>query len=215
MLKAIFWDNDGVLVDTEGLYYQANRDTLSEIDIQLTIDQYRTISLDQGQSVVNLARYKGYNDEQVVKLRQQRDALYIKILKQGVRIFPGVEETLRHLHGKAAMGIVTSSPKTYFNVIHRQTGLLSFFNLILTREEYKESKPNPEPYLLALERSGSKPEECLVIEDTLRGLEAAKAAGIPCIIIPNEFTKHQHFVGAAKVLNNITELGSLIDNHYI
>ena len=73
MLKAIFWDNDGVLVDTEILYYQANRETLEKIDINLTVDQYRTISLDQGQSVVNLARYKGYTDEQILELRRLRD----------------------------------------------------------------------------------------------------------------------------------------------
>jgi len=215
MLKAIFWDNDGILVDTEALYYQANRDILSTIDIRLTPEQYRSISLDQGQSVLNLARYKGYSDDQITALRQTRDTCYIQLLKQGVRIYPGVEETLRALHGKAAMGIVTSSPKSYFNVMHRQTGLLPFFNLILTREDFTRTKPDPEPYLLALKLAGTKPEESLVIEDTLRGLEAAKAAGIPCIIIPNELTKHQHFSGAEKILSQITDLVSLIDNHYI
>ncbi|MBN1781714.1 HAD family phosphatase [bacterium] len=210
MLKAILWDNDGVLVDTETLYYRANRETLAEIGIELTEEQYLSISLDQGQSVVNLARYRGCTDEQISDLRQKRDLRYIGLLKQGVRVFPGVEETLRFFHGKIAMGLVTSSPRPYFDVIHRQTGFLPFFNLILTREDYEKAKPDPEPYLKALERSGLEPGECVVIEDTKRGLEASRAAGIPCIIIPNSYTRHQGFSGAWHVISDIRKLPSLI-----
>lgn len=214
MLKAIFWDNDGVLVDTETLYFQANQEILTEVEINLTQDIYRTISLDQGQSVVNLARYKGFNESQIRELRQKRDDLYSRILQQGVRIFPGIIETLRALHGKIAMGIVTSSPRPHFDIIHRQTGMMPFFNLIITREDYKNAKPKPDPYLLALEWSGLKPNECLVIEDTLRGLESSKAAKIPCVIIRNDYTRDQLFNGAEIVLNQVSELLPYLKNRY-
>lgn len=212
MLKAIFWDNDGVLVDTEMLYYEANRDTLAEIEISLSFDQYRTISLDQGLSVIDLARYKGFQENQIADLRRIRNSRYINLLKRGVRILSGVEETLRRLHGKAAMGIVTSSTKECFDVIHQQTGFLPFFNLVLTREDYPNSKPHPDPYLRALEISGLDPGDCLVIEDTLRGLESAKAAGIPCVVVSSAYTEQQHFPGALKVIRRIPEIVTLIDN---
>jgi len=211
MLNAIFWDNDGVLVDTEMLYFQANRDTLKTIGIELSIDQFCTISLDQGQSVINLARYKGYNDNQLSNLRKMRNNQYLRLLKRGVRIMPGVEDTLRQLHGRVAMGIVTSASKASFDVIHRQTGLLPFFNLILTREDYSHSKPDPAPYLLALEHSGLKSGNCLAIEDTMRGLESAKAAGISCVIVTHAYNTQQHFPGAFKVIKKITELVPLVD----
>ena len=104
------------------------------------------------------------------------------------------------------MALVTSSTREYIDVIERKTGYLRFFDAVITREQYQRSKPDPESYLLALTALGMKPEDCLVIEDTLRGLNAARAAGIPCLIIPNSFTRHQHFTGALKVLSDITRL---------
>jgi beta-phosphoglucomutase-like phosphatase (HAD superfamily) len=67
------------------------------------------------------------------------------------------------------------------------------------------SKPHPEPYLLAVKRSGFRKEECLVIEDSERGLMAAKAAGLRCIVVPSEFTRGSSFAGAYKVLENLRE----------
>ena len=107
------------------------------------------------------------------------------------------------------MGIVTSSRKDHFEIIHKQTGFLKYFDFIVTSEDVKNTKPDPEPYLKALELSGMKKEECIVVEDSERGLRAAIAAGLKCYIIPTELTKNSDFTGAEKVLNNIKEILSL------
>ncbi len=125
MLKAIFWDNDGVLVDTEGLYYQANRKILAETGIELTPDDYRRISLNNGQSVLNEAARNGYTRQQIAELRLRRDEVYVQLISQGVRIFSGARETLEHFRGRVLMGLVTSSPRKYFDAVHAQTGLVS------------------------------------------------------------------------------------------
>jgi HAD superfamily hydrolase (TIGR01509 family) len=104
------------------------------------------------------------------------------------------------------MGIVTSSRPDHFAIIHRRTGFLKYFQFAITLGDYSHSKPNPEPYLLAIERSGFRAEECLVIEDSERGLTAAKEAGIRCIVIPNEFTRSSNFAGAYKVLGSLKEI---------
>jgi beta-phosphoglucomutase-like phosphatase (HAD superfamily) len=104
------------------------------------------------------------------------------------------------------MGIVTSSEPDPFALIHQRTGLLPYFRFVLTASDYTHKKPHPEPYLLAVERSGCRQEECLVIEDSERGLTAAKAAGLRCIVVPSEFTRGSNFVGAYKVLENLPEL---------
>jgi beta-phosphoglucomutase-like phosphatase (HAD superfamily) len=83
---------------------------------------------------------------------------------------------------------------------------LPYFHFVLTASDYTHSKPHPEPYLLAVERSGFRPEECLVIEDSERGLTAALAAGLRCIVVPNAFTRGSNFAGAYKVLESLTEL---------
>jgi beta-phosphoglucomutase-like phosphatase (HAD superfamily) len=72
------------------------------------------------------------------------------------------------------------------------------------------TKPHPEPYLMAIERSGFAPEECLVIEDSPRGLAAAVSAGIRCIVIPSKFTDSNNFAGAYKILKSIKELPSML-----
>jgi HAD superfamily hydrolase (TIGR01509 family) len=84
------------------------------------------------------------------------------------------------------MGIVTSSRSDHFALIHQRTGFLPYFRFVLTAGDYSRSKPDPDPYLRAIERSGVERDECLVIEDSERGLIAATAAGIRCIIVPNE-----------------------------
>ena len=121
-------------------------------------------------------------------------------------IIDGVQEVLDALHGTYVMGVVTRSQQDHFAVIHQTTGLLTYFHFVLTASDYTHSKPHPEPYLLAVERSGFRKEECLVIEDSARGLTAAKEAGIRCIVVPSEFTRGSNFVGAYKVLENLTEL---------
>jgi HAD superfamily hydrolase (TIGR01509 family) len=108
------------------------------------------------------------------------------------------------------MGIVTSSRKDHFDLIHKFTNILRYFDFVLTADDYKRFKPDPEPYLKALARTGCDREECLVVEDSLRGLESAKVAGIRCIIVPNAMTKGCDFPGAYKVLERVTDIVSAL-----
>ncbi len=84
--------------------------------------------------------------------------------------------------------------------MHGEIGLTRYFEFVLAREDYGKSKPNPEPYLLALERLGMKAESCIAVEDSERGLAAARAAGLRCLVIPNEITRSCTFSGATAVL---------------
>ena len=204
--KFIFWDNDGVLVDTEGLYFQASQEALATIGFALTMQQFITISLASGRSVFELATA----DPQLMdELRHWRNQRYSALLAKQTLLLPGVRETLLQLAGHSQMAIVTSSRRDHFNLIHANTGLLHLFDFILCREDYHAAKPDPEPYLLALRRSGCRPEQCLVIEDSARGLAAAKAAGLTCWVIPSAQTRGQDFTAADRVLQHLGELSQL------
>jgi beta-phosphoglucomutase-like phosphatase (HAD superfamily) len=115
----------------------------------------------------------------------------------------GAVKTLTALHGKVAMAIVTSSRRDHFDLIHRRNGLLSYVDFILTREDYRHSKPNPEPYLKALDRAKLAPAECLVVEDTRRGLQAALEAGLRCIVVPNRLAPDNDFPGAYRIFSDL------------
>lgn len=210
MIKSIFWDNDGILVDTEKLYYKATKLTFEKIGIDLTDEMYVQYFLKQSHGTWHLARELGYDEGTISLLRRDRNQLYSSLLETEIEIIEGAESVLRELYGKVKMGIVTSSRKDHFEIIHKQTGFLKYFDFVITGDDVKNTKPDPEPYIKALKISGMKREECIVVEDSERGLKAALQAGIPCYIIPTHLTLDSDFTGAEKVLNNIKEILSLI-----
>lgn len=206
----IFWDNDGVLVDTERYYLQANREALGIVGIPLSDELFVEISLTRGHSLLELARAQGHAEERIAELKEWRDNRYAQLLGKKDTTLPGVQATLNALHGKVKMAIVTSSLKNHFDIIHKQSGLLTFFDFCITRGDYLNSKPHADPYLLALRKSGEEPHNTLVIEDSPRGLQAAKAAGLTCWVIPGEHTSKQKLRGADRILSNIEELPGLL-----
>ncbi len=212
MIKAIFWDNDGVLVDTEILYYQACKETFANIGIHLTEDIYVEYFLNRSSGTWHLAEQKGFGSNEIIKLREQRNLLYSNLLKEHAKSIDGAEETLKKLYGKFVMGVVTSSRPEHFDIIHKRSGLLKYFDFVLTSEDYSETKPSPAPYLKAIEISGFEKNECVVVEDSARGLNAAVSASLKCFVIPTELTKHSDFSRAEKILTSIKEVPELLLN---
>jgi HAD superfamily hydrolase (TIGR01509 family) len=211
MIKAILWDNDGVLVDTEHLYFLATRQVLASVGVTLTEEMYVELLLVQGRGAWHLAEEKGVNATEVAQLRDRRNALYLKLVNTQAKVIEGVEEVLSTLRSKYLMGVVTSSKREHFESIHSKTGLMKYFAFVLTGEDYGRHKPDPEPYVLAVERTRFKKEECVAVEDSERGLISATSAGLKCIVIPRGLTRSGKFVGAYKVLGNIGELPAELD----
>jgi HAD superfamily hydrolase (TIGR01509 family) len=208
MIEAILWDNDGVLVDTEGLYYEANREILAELGVELSHALFADYSLRQGRTVFDLA--PGLHPDEFDRLRRRRNVRYEALITEGVRVFDGVEACLRDLHGRLPMAIVTSSNAEHFESIHAQTGLLRYFEFALKNGDYDRHKPHPEPYLTAASRLGLEPEQCLVVEDTERGLRAAVAAGMRCLVIPHELSSFGDFSAAHAVLDEVCEVPAVL-----
>jgi HAD superfamily hydrolase (TIGR01509 family) len=203
-VQALLWDNDGVLVDTEPLYFRATREILAGVGIELDEARYIEISLRRGGSLLDLVQDRG--PAQVEQLRDARNARYAELLTSDLRVIDGVAECLEALHGRVPMAIVTSSLRSAFESIHRQTGLLGYFEFALTSGDYAAHKPHPEPYLSAAERLGVAPEECVVIEDTERGLQSATRAGMRCLVIPNSLTRGFEFQTAHAVLDSVRDV---------
>lgn len=210
MLKAIFWDNDGVLVDTEELYFEATRAVLQEAGFALSAAEYADLSLNQGRSMFELVR-AAMGDDEVERLRGMRNTRYAERLTLGVAALEGVEAVLSALHGRLTMGVVTSSNADHFEIIHRTTGLLRYFDFVLTNRDYAHTKPHPAPYLAALQRCRLTADECVVIEDSERGLASARAAGLRCIVVPRGLTRGGSFAGAYRVLDDTREIAAVLE----
>ena len=211
MIKAIFWDNDGVLVDTERLYFQANQETFAAAGVALSERDYVELFLRQDKGAWHLLEQRDVSAADIQRLRDERNARYGELLAREARVIDGVVDVLDALHGRYAMGIVTSSRRDHFDVIHGRTDLLKYFDFVLTSGDFKRSKPHPDPYLMAVERSGLAPDECVAIEDSERGLEAAATAGIRCIVIPTALTRGGRFARASRVVRDVADVPALLE----
>ena len=210
MIKAIFFDNDGVLVDTEHLYYEATRAILAEVGAEVSEAQFIDLSLRQGRSIFDLISDR-FDVPALDAMRRRRNERYGTLLAAGVPPLDGVAEVLEALQGRARLAVVTSSNPEHFDAIHAGTGLLRFFEFAITNRDYARSKPHPDPYLTALARSGVAADEAIAIEDSERGLAAARAAGLRCIVVPRGLTRGGEFAGAHRVLAETREIVSVLE----
>ena len=205
-IEAIFWDNDGVLVDTEQLYFQTTQGVLASAGVQLTQDEYVELFLVQGRGAWHLAEARGVAPQEIDRLRERRNAIYADCLERAPLVAAGIAAVLEQLRGKYVMGIVTTCSRDHFDVIHRRSGLLTYFDFVLTADDYTRKKPHPEPYLCAVARSGVDRDACVAIEDSERGLASATAAGLRCLVVPTPLTRGRAFAGAHRVLEHVSDI---------
>ena len=210
MIKAIFFDNDGVLVDTEHLYYAATNAILAEVGAAVSEAEYIEINLRHGRSVFDRLRHR-FDEPAIEALRRQRNARYSAMLQAGVPPLDGIADVLDALQPRARLAVVTSSNPDHFDLIHAATGLLRFFEFAITNRDYERSKPHPDPYLTALDRAGCRAAEVIAIEDSERGLAAARAAGLRCIVVPRGLTRGGRFDGAHRVLESTREIVAAVE----
>ena len=207
--KYILWDNDGVLVNTEQWYFAATREALAELGVHLPIDAYQQIMI-QGRSSWELAAQAGVDPQQIKDGQDLRDELYRTYLRNNDLRIKGVFEVLSELAQHYQMAIVTTCRRDDFELIHSNLDLLQFMQFVLTREDYAESKPHPEPYLTALQKFSATSSQALVVEDSERGLRAAQAAAIDCAVVDYHFTRGHDFSAAQYRLQTLTELLQLL-----
>jgi HAD superfamily hydrolase (TIGR01509 family) len=209
----LLFDHDGVLVNTEHLYYESTRRQLASLNIDLDLPHYMRVMV-TGSDVWEMARDQGITEEAISRGRLQRNELYQQLLSGEDLSIAGVEGVLVELKQRFAMAIVTTCKDADFAYIHDRPestlNILPHMDLVLTRSSYTNSKPHPEPYLTALERFSIAPEQALVIEDSERGLRSAVAAGIDCAVVEYAFTATQDFSKATYRIKSLNELTTLL-----
>ncbi|MCT7617894.1 HAD family phosphatase [Aliarcobacter butzleri] len=208
--KYILFDNDGVLVETENWYYEANKKALKKLGLDLDFDFYQSIMI-KGGSAFELAEINQIENDVIEKHRKIRDEYYQEFLLTKDLAIPNVKKVLNNLSKKYKMAIVTTSRRVDFELIHKNKGISDFMEFILCVEDYAKAKPNPEPYLKGLEKFGAKNEETIVVEDSQRGLISAVNAKIDCAIVKNKFTITQDFSKAKYFLETIEELEAILN----
>ena len=201
----ILLDHDGVLVDTEPLYFRATQSCVADLGVDLLLSEYLSL-MAVGRNVWDLARQVGANDVEIRQARDRRNSLYRELLASEPIDIEGVVEVLTELAHRYRIAIVTTALPEDFELIHRNRTIVSKVDFVVTRDAYENSKPHPDPYLEALKRFGIGPEVALAVEDSQRGLSAAVAAGIDCAVVHNEFTATQDLSKATYQLERLGDL---------
>jgi HAD superfamily hydrolase (TIGR01509 family) len=211
MIKAILWDNDGVLLDTEILFFEITKSAFLRLGLDLTEEIWGREYLGTGKGSRDIALSLGGDPDHVLSVMDERNALYNRILEQPPPVRPLVHEILSALFGKVKMAIVTGSHREQLLTMHKSNRLLNFFDTIITGDDYTHSKPHPEPYLTAMKELDVNEEHCIAVEDSPRGLASAQAAGIQCIIVPTRLTQMLEFPNALSIEQDVSGVLKYID----
>ncbi|WP_419764527.1 MAG: HAD family hydrolase [Arcobacter sp.] len=207
--KYILFDNDGVLVETEAFYFEASKRALKEFfNVNIHFDEYMKIMTD-GKGVWVAAPRA--TQEEIIIARNQRDIYYQEYLKKEDIAIDNVHDILYELSKKYKMGIVTTSRRVDFEIIHNNRGITYFMDFVLCVEDYARSKPHPDPYLKGLELFNAIKEQAIVVEDSERGLISAYKANIDCVIVHNEFTKTQDFSKAKYKIEKLEDILNILN----
>lgn len=209
-IKAICWDHDGLLVDTEILFFEATRNAFAKAGALLSAETWSSEYLGKGLGTESIALSLGLTKSQATQTILQRNQDYFARLESSPPLRSNAKEVLGALKGGLPMALVTGSAREQIMTVHRRTKLLDCFDCIITREDYKKCKPAPDSYLMAATRLGIRPQSCLAVEDSRRGLLAAVSAGMKCIVVPNSLTIGQDFLSAHACETDLTGILSHI-----
>ena len=207
MRRTILWDNDGVLVDTEKWFFEANRRALAELGVSASWEQFEEINLKHGESLLPLSGLEG---EPLRELFARRDDLYSELLRSEDIAITGMAELLGRLKDQFQMGIVTASHREHFEIIHARSGLLEHVEFSVVREDYPRGKPHPDGYFAGIERSGIGADRCIAVEDSPRGAAAARAAGLECLFFTPGVGRERRAEGVRARVDSVEALEAAI-----
>jgi HAD superfamily hydrolase (TIGR01509 family) len=208
-MQYLLWDHDGVLVDTERWYFEATRIVLGHAGIELSEADYLR-RMATGRGSWHLLEQQGYSAAEIAACRDERNAIYQDFIRTRDIEIEHVDEVLESLAVDFRMAIVTTARRVDFDLIHAERDIVRHFEFTLTVEDYPRAKPHPDPYQAALDRFGANAGEAVAIEDTSRGLAAARAAGLPCVVIAHPFTAAQDFTDATRIVEGIRDVPAAV-----
>lgn len=205
MIKAVIFDFDGLIVDTETPEYESWQEIFQEYGAELDLDLWqRFIGRGFGSFDVyeHLARVSG-KDVNREALRPRMRKRYLDMIERNP-VLPGVEAWIMRAKTLGLPLAVASSSRQGWASSHLdRRGLLPHFAFVHCGDDVANVKPDPEIYALTAKRLGVAPENALAIEDSLNGLTAAKAAGMRCVVVPNPMTRRMDFAAADLRLNSL------------
>lgn len=206
MLKTIIMDFDGLIVDTEVVWYHIYVEWFRKYkNYDLSVQEFLTCVGSNAEDLFCALDTKGIHVDRDFFARDTFERFIQE--SQTLPAKPGVESFLRDAKANGLfIALATSSgrkkPTTHLN----RLGLMEYFDLLVTAEDVARIKPNPDLFIKAAERLNCSCEECLVVEDSRNGLLAGQNANMRVMVVPNDVTKYSMFEGAYRVYNSLEDV---------
>ncbi|PYF08525.1 HAD family hydrolase [Ureibacillus chungkukjangi] len=206
MIKALIFDFDGTIIDTETAWYITFRDAYKTHGVDLTLEQYSQClgtSLHSFNPYTHLKTHHNLPidlEEFKQLVQQQHTEMMIK-----ERVRPGILQLLETAKSQGLkIGLASSSERSWIDKFVKLHGIENYFECYCTADTVKKVKPDPELYLQALEKLGVEASEAIAIEDSPNGARAAVAAGIPTVVIKNDITNQLPFSEGHHTIESLT-----------
>lgn len=205
-MKAVIFDMDGVIINSEPLHFQLEKELLEELGGKFTKEIHKafvgTTDYHMWKKLKEQFNLKP-SVEEIIKMKKER---FLKRIDE-IKITENFMDFMLLLYSKGfPMAIASSNNRKIVDVVVNKFGLDKYMKFIISGEEVQKGKPDPEIFLTAAKKLGVNPEECLVIEDAENGVKAAKAAGMKCIGLKNVDSGNQNLSEADLIVNNFKEL---------
>lgn len=181
----ILWDMDGVLVDTGEFHYLSWEIILQDYHIPFSRERFRATFGMNNQGVLTYLLGRPPIPAEHDEISQRKESTFRELIHGKARLLPGVERWLTHFYQSGVrMAVASSAPMENVNVLVDELSLRSYFTAIVSAYG-KPSKPDPYVFLTAAEQIGVVPNRCIVVEDAVAGVTAARRAGMRCLAVTN------------------------------
>jgi beta-phosphoglucomutase len=190
--RAVLWDLDGTLVDSEEYHWQSWRDILAPEGLSITYEQFLASFGKKNDPIMREWLGDGYTPARALRLAEAKEDDYRRLVAtHGLTALPGAREWLTSLHAAGwRQAIVTSAPAENAAVMLRALGLGEVFETVVTAEDVSHGKPDPEVFLKGASRLLVPPSHSIVVEDAAAGIEGARRAGMKCVGVSKHITLH-------------------------
>ncbi len=211
VITTILFDNDGVLVDTEMGLFESNREILRQMGVDYELKDYQHHQLETNKGSSWFMKQNQCSKKEIEVFKQRRNRLWQKRMKKQDFIISEGLSVLESLQDSYRLGLVTSNSKEFYEIAHRNSDMLELFDVVIDRDICRVIKPDPAAYLMAMNRLGVVSDECLVVEDSPRGIAAGNAAGCRVVVVKNKSMEGLDISMADFVIDEICQLSLVID----
>jgi len=215
IFRAVIFDLDGLLADSEPWWNQIDAKLLAEYGVTYRGEYHRNVLGVSYRLAIEFYKNAFHISAPVEELMRRRAEIATEFFANRVGLFPSAKATLERLREmKICLALATSSVSASARPFLERTGIRSLFEVVITGDQVERGKPHPDIYMLAAEKLEMGSDSCLVIEDALAGIAAAKAANMRVAAIPDsrfvdprEYTKEADYV-----LRDLSEIPALVDH---